>query len=129
MVTIRRASLAIHGGPHDRMTVLLAGQPIHLGRRPDSDIVIDDATVSRRHAVIDQTPFGFALRDLSSANGTYVSGGRVGRAGHLLRHGDTIHLAGCDVTLVFLQEALSTVIIEEDSPPSWPHDWVVKASA
>ena len=53
MVTIRRASLTVHGGPTDRMTILLARKPIQLGRCPDSDVVIDDATVSRKHAVIE----------------------------------------------------------------------------
>ena len=129
MVTIRRASLTVHGGPEDRMTIFLARKPIQLGRCPDSDVVIDDATVSRKHAVIEETPYGFALRDLSSANGTYVNGGKVSQAGHLLRHGDTIHLAGCDVAFVFLQEALGTIIVKEDSRPSWSHGWQVKASA
>ena len=118
MVTVRRASLTVHGGARDGMTILLGGRPIILGRRPDSDLVIDDATVSRRHALIMETPSGFVLRDLSSANGTYVNDGNVGAVDHLLRSGVTIRLARSKVALVFRQEAVSTVVLRSDPTAS-----------
>ena len=43
------------------------------GRHPDSDIFLDDVTVSRRHAIFRRTPEGFVVRDVGSLNGTYVN--------------------------------------------------------
>ena len=48
-----------------------------IGRHPSSALVLDDAKVSREHAVIRPTPDGFALTDLRSTNGTFVNGDRV----------------------------------------------------
>ncbi|WP_461167209.1 BTAD domain-containing putative transcriptional regulator [Tsukamurella serpentis] len=69
--------------------------PVHrevrLGRLPDNDIPIDDAKVSREHAVITSSVSGFAVRDLHSSNGTYVGDRRV--AGQLpLSDGDRLTL-------------------------------------
>jgi len=43
------------------------------GRHPDSDIFLDDVTVSRRHAEIERTTDGFLVRDVGSLNGTYLN--------------------------------------------------------
>ena len=51
--------------------------PTTLGRATDNDIVIADASVSRRHASIVPQNGGFALRDLASQNGTFVRGQRI----------------------------------------------------
>ena len=115
MVTVRRASLTVHRGPTDRMTILMGGRPILLGRRPDNEVVIGGPHVSRRHALIVETSYGFVLRDLSSANGTYVDGDRIGNEPHLLRSGAEIRLGGSPVTLVFRQEATSRVVLETES--------------
>ena len=53
---------------HDRLTI---------GRRPDSDIFLDDVTVSRDHALIVRRNDGFHLDDLGSLNGTYVNRERI----------------------------------------------------
>ena len=50
------------------------------GRHPDSDIFLDDITVSRRHAVIERDRDGFKVRDAGSLNGTYVNRQRVDEA-------------------------------------------------
>ena len=110
MTTIRRAYLTVHGVPNDGMTVPLGGEPIVLGRSPDVHIVIDDASVSRQHALIMETPFGFEIRDLGSTNGTYVDGRRIGAAPLLLRTGATIRL-GSKFALAFRQESVSTVVL------------------
>ena len=44
-----------------------------LGRHPESDIFLDDVTVSRRHAEIERTTSGIVLRDIGSLNGTYLN--------------------------------------------------------
>ncbi len=48
-----------------------------LGRHPDSDIFLDDVTVSRRHARIIASSAGKTIEDVGSLNGTYVDGERV----------------------------------------------------
>jgi hypothetical protein len=60
------------------------------GRHPDSDIFLDDITVSRRHAVIERTDDGFTVRDAGSLNGTYVNRERVDES--RLRTGDELQI-------------------------------------
>jgi len=61
-----------------------------LGRHPDSEISLDDITVSRRHAEIERTPEGHVVSDAGSLNGTYVNQERIERM--LLRHGDELQI-------------------------------------
>ncbi len=44
-----------------------------IGRHPESDIFLDDVTVSRRHVEVERTPSGYVVRDVGSLNGTYVN--------------------------------------------------------
>ena len=53
--------------------------PVVIGRQQDSDFVIDERTVSRRHAAIHREGYVWVLEDLGSMNGTRVNGKRVGR--------------------------------------------------
>ncbi len=68
------------------------------GRHPESDIFLDDVTVSRRHADFVHSDDGIVVRDVGSLNGTYVNRQRVDEA--TLRHGDEIHVG--KFRLVFL---------------------------
>lgn len=51
---------------------------LSLGRGPDNDIVIDDATLSRLHLLFTREPLGWTVRDAGSTNGTTIEGGRLG---------------------------------------------------
>jgi hypothetical protein len=83
--------LAIEVG--DEVLLVALDRPVlHVGRSPSADIVLDDATVSRRHAVIAQQDGQTVLLDDRSRHGVLVNGERVGRA--VLKNGDTIHLGG-----------------------------------
>lgn len=55
----------------------LEGENVRIGRDPDSDIFLDDVTVSRSHAVIDRSGGKLAISDTGSLNGTYVNRERV----------------------------------------------------
>jgi pSer/pThr/pTyr-binding forkhead associated (FHA) protein len=50
------------------------------GRHPDSDIFLDDITVSRRHAEFLRTGAEYRVRDVGSLNGTYVNRERTDEA-------------------------------------------------
>jgi putative peptide zinc metalloprotease protein len=97
MVDRGRASLIVKGGPNSGLSVPLAGKPVTLGRRSDNDLVVDEGTVSRRHALIMETPSGFVVRDLSTTNGTYVNTDNIGVGERVLTHGGEIRLAGSKV--------------------------------
>ena len=59
---------------------MLDGEVTALGRHPDSDIFLDDITVSRRHAAIRRVAGGYEVSDVGSLNGTYVDHERVDTA-------------------------------------------------
>ena len=63
---------------------------LSIGRADDCDLVVEEATVSRHHALLRRTPEGWDLRDVGSTNGTRLNGWRVERAA--LRPGDELDL-------------------------------------
>jgi pSer/pThr/pTyr-binding forkhead associated (FHA) protein len=77
---------------------LRPGTPTTLGRAIDNDIVIADASVSRRHASIVPQNGGFEVRDLASQNGTFVRGQRIDGSCQLVS-GDDVRLG--DAPFVF----------------------------
>ena len=117
MATEEQASLRVRGGSNNGITIPLSGEPVILGRGHDNDLEVDDETVSRRHALIMGTPDGFVLRDLGSANGTYVNLGRLSLSERRLVRGDRIRLARSQVTFLFRQPDASTVEMRLGSPP------------
>jgi pSer/pThr/pTyr-binding forkhead associated (FHA) protein len=71
------ASLVVRNGPQAGTALSLDADITRLGRHPDSEISLDDITVSRRHAEIRRTSAGFEVRDAGSLNGTYVNQQRI----------------------------------------------------
>jgi pSer/pThr/pTyr-binding forkhead associated (FHA) protein len=71
---------------------------MHIGRSPSADIVLDDSSVSRRHALIARRGEETVILDDRSLNGIRVNGERVNEAN--LRNGDTIVLG--QITLRFV---------------------------
>jgi SARP family transcriptional regulator, regulator of embCAB operon len=76
----------------------LIGAATRIGRLADNDIVLDDAEVSRHHAVVSDTGTVFVITDLRSANGVYVEGRRI-RGSVALADGDQIRI--CQHEFVF----------------------------
>jgi pSer/pThr/pTyr-binding forkhead associated (FHA) protein len=74
----------------DDVVVLPLGRLTRIGRRAAADIVIDDATVSRRHALVLERDGGPVIADDRSLNGVYVNGRRVREAA--LHHGDEVQI-------------------------------------
>ena len=70
--------LLVKRGPNAGSTFLLQHRSTAVGRAPDSDVFLDDVTVSRKHAVIERDAGGsFSVRDVGSLNGTYVNAEQV----------------------------------------------------
>lgn len=92
------ALLVVRTGPIAGSQFWLGEGRHSIGRAPESRIVLDDVTVSRRHAEIDATALRYVLRDCGSLNGTYVNGERIEEA--VLAHGDDVMIGR--FRLVFL---------------------------
>lgn len=73
----KSALLIAHRGPNQGARFLLDKDVVGVGRRPDSDIFLDDVTVSRKHVQFVRNEEGFQLVDQGSLNGTYVNQDRV----------------------------------------------------
>lgn len=93
------AILVIRDGEASGQHFVLGSGVTTLGRHPDSDIVLDDITVSRRHAEIDADRGAHRVRDKGSLNGTYVNQRRVDDGE--LRQGDELQIG--KFRLVFLE--------------------------
>jgi hypothetical protein len=72
--------LVLRRGPSAGSTYALDADVTTIGRHPDSDLFLDDVTVSRRHAVIRHLPAGYEISDVGSLNGTYLGGERIDTA-------------------------------------------------
>lgn len=71
------ALLVIKKGPDVGMSFTVDRDRVSIGRHPESDIFLDDITVSRRHAEIRRQGDGFLLTDTGSLNGTYLNRERI----------------------------------------------------
>lgn len=72
------ALLIVMRGPNAGSRFLLDKDLTTTGRHPESDIFLDDITVSRRHVEFYRHPGGqFSVRDVGSLNGTYVNRERI----------------------------------------------------
>ena len=69
--------LVVSRGPNIGARYLLAEDVVKAGRHPESDIFLDDITVSRRHVEISPANGGYSVRDVGSLNGTYVNRERI----------------------------------------------------
>jgi pSer/pThr/pTyr-binding forkhead associated (FHA) protein len=92
------ALLVVRRGPNAGSRFLLDDDLTTAGRHPESDIFLDDVTVSRRHAEFYRNGERFTVRDVGSLNGTYVNRERIEESG--LNAGDEVQVG--KFRLVFL---------------------------
>ncbi|MDQ4118481.1 MAG: FHA domain-containing protein [Actinomycetota bacterium] len=92
------ALLVVRRGPNAGSRFLLDIPTTSAGRHPDSDIFLDDVTVSRRHAEFRRDAGEFVVVDVGSLNGTYVNREPVDTA--VLANGDEVQIG--KFRLVFL---------------------------
>jgi hypothetical protein len=71
------ALLVVQRGPSAGSRFLLDTEVVSAGRHPESEIFLDDVTVSRRHAEFRRGAGGYTVADVGSLNGTYVNRDRI----------------------------------------------------
>ncbi len=91
-----QALLVVQRGPNAGSKFLIDKDVTTAGRHPESDIFLDDVTVSRRHAEFRRDEGKFFIRDAGSLNGTYVNRQRVDEA--LLASGDELQIGKFKLT-------------------------------
>ncbi|WP_370248434.1 FHA domain-containing protein [Nocardioides sp.] len=74
---VGHALLVVQKGPGAGSRFLLDTDVVNAGRHPESEIFLDDVTVSRRHAVFRRQGDTFTVEDAGSLNGTYVNRDRI----------------------------------------------------
>jgi pSer/pThr/pTyr-binding forkhead associated (FHA) protein len=84
------ALLVVQRGPGAGSRYLLDTDLSTVGRHPESDIFLDDITVSRRHVEFRREDDNFRVHDVGSLNGTYLNGDRVDDAE--LQNGDEVRI-------------------------------------
>lgn len=95
------ALLVVKRGPNAGSRFLLDQETTAAGRHTDSDIFLDDVTVSRRHAEFRRNGADYEVVDVGSLNGTYVN--REPKNSAALSNGDEIQIG--KFRLVFLNGA------------------------
>ncbi len=90
--------LVVKRGPNAGSRFILDGEITRAGRHPDSEIFLDDITVSRRHAEFVRQGRGYVVRDVGSLNGTYLNRERLEESP--LSNGDEVQIG--KFKLVFL---------------------------
>src|SRR5262249_45917702 len=112
------AKLIINPTSSSRREIALARTIVSIGRDPSNDVVLPDAMVSRRHAVIEYRGSQYFLRDCNSSNGSLVNGDRVSERN--LRDGDLVAIG--TARLLFreqlgeLEEAGARVVPHPSAP-------------
>ncbi len=84
------ALLLVQKGPNAGARYLLNSDLVTAGRNPESDIFLDDVTVSRKHAEFHRAGKAFSVVDSGSLNGTYVNGELAERTD--LVNGDSVQI-------------------------------------
>lgn len=82
--------LVVKRGPNAGSKFLLDASVTRAGRHPNSEIFLDDITVSRRHAEIVRENNGYRVRDVGSLNGTYLNRERIDEAS--IGNGDELQI-------------------------------------
>ena len=96
-VVARGAALVIRaGGGRVGESFPIDGERMAIGRRPESDVFLDDVTVSRDHALLIRRNEHWYLDDCGSLNGTYVNRERI--ESHCLREGDEVQIGKYKLT-------------------------------
>jgi uncharacterized RDD family membrane protein YckC len=111
------AKLIVNPTSASRREILLPRSVLSIGRDPSNDLVLPDAMVSRRHAVVEFRGSQYFIRDCNSSNGSLVNGDRVSERS--LRDGDLVAIG--TARLLFRDdleiEEVSSKVVQHPSSP------------
>jgi putative nucleotidyltransferase with HDIG domain len=96
---------------------------LRAGRLATLEIVLDDSSVSRRHAEIWHTPNGWRVRDLGSTNGTFLNGARLTASEQVVRQHDIVRCGNVTLVVDVCQDG------REEETPAAPDNMQVEACA
>lgn len=104
-----------------------ADNVLRAGRLASLEIVLDDTSVSRRHAEVRCTDQGWRVRDLGSTNGTFVNGARLSNsAEQALKSRDVIQFGKVALTVEMIDEPgeadppqVDSMLVEASTRSSW----------
>jgi uncharacterized RDD family membrane protein YckC len=109
------AKLIINPTSTSRREISLSRTILSIGRDPSNDVVLPDAMVSRRHAVVEWRGSQYYIRDCNSSNGSLVNGDRVSE--RTLRDGDLVAIG--TARMLFREEVdePSAKVVQHPSAP------------
>ena len=107
-IRLRGINGDVEGKTWDSDTILRAGRLATL------EIVLEDSSVSRRHAEIRSTDQGWRLRDLGSTNGTFLNGTRLSPGEWPVRPHDIVRFGNVTIVVDSMQE------VAKEDPTSCP---------
>ena len=116
MTEVGLAKLLVNPTSSNRREIALGRTLLSIGRDPSNDLVLPDAMVSRRHAVIEFRGSQYYLRDCNSSNGSVINGDRVSEKS--LRDGDVVAIGSA--RLLFREEVeldLAGKVVQHPSSP------------
>jgi DNA-binding NtrC family response regulator len=108
---LRSGKLVIISGTDLQEVFAIEGKEVTIGSQGDNYCVLNDPTVSRHHAIIEESGKGYVLRDLGSTNGTYLNGILIKEA--YLEYGSIIDLGNTRLQFVPLEERVEIPPSEE----------------
>jgi uncharacterized RDD family membrane protein YckC len=110
------AKLILNPTSSSRREIPLARTLLSIGRDPSNDLVLPDALVSRRHAVVECRGAQYVIRDCNSSNGSLVNGDRVTE--HPLKDGDLLAIGTARILFreVEAEDASAKVVPHPSSP-------------
>lgn len=111
-LVLKKARFKVNKGKDAGKEMVLQRPLVSLGTLPENDLVLTDATISRRHAVVEEKPGGYLLRDLDSTNGTFLDGVRI-REGYLAP-GSIIRLGQTEISFSPLEERIENLKSDAD---------------
>jgi len=85
-----KSGLLVIKGPNIGDKFFIDKEEYSIGRSPESDVLLDDITVSRRHAILRESGDDCRLIDAGSLNGSYVNSNIVDEA--ILKNGDRVQI-------------------------------------
>ncbi len=111
------AKLIVNPSSASRREIPLPRTVLSIGRDPGNDLVLADAMVSRRHALVELRGSQYFIRDCNSSNGSLVNGDRISERS--LRDGDLVAIGTARILFrdeVHLEDASGKVVQHPSSP-------------